>query len=94
MNNVQARMKHKAAILGLWGVLWRATVLFPVSVLFLFVLCGAFVLLVYLPIMAVLYAWSSDWRLAAAVAVGRVPVVAFLRWWWRRERSENNWGPL
>jgi hypothetical protein len=87
-------MKHQGAASGLWALLWRAAVFFPLSCLFLFVLCAAIALLGCLPIMAVLSACASDWWEATAFIAGCVPVVMFLRWWWRRERSGKNWGEL
>ena len=87
-------MENKRAVSGLWGVLWRAAVYFPLAVLFLLVFCAAIVLIVCLPLLTILSVCSSDGSHAAAFAVGWIPVFAFLRWWWRRERSGKNWGVL
>lgn len=87
-------MESKQAVSGLWGVLWRAAVYFPLAALFLLVLCAASVLIVGLPLLTILSVCSSDWSHAATFAVGWIPVFAFLRWWWRRERSGQNWGEL
>jgi hypothetical protein len=68
--------------------------LLPVSFLFLVVLGAALLLCIALPILAILYAWTSNWWQAAAFAAAWVPAFLFLRWWWRRERAGKNWGPL
>ena len=78
----------------MWALLWRSVVLLPLFFAFLVLLCSAYAALIGLPIAVVIYLWCFDWWMALIAVAAWFPTFIFLRWWWRRERSEDNWGVL
>jgi len=85
---------QSSTVRTLWGLLWRSVVLTPLFVAYLILLCGAYLAWVALPFMAAFCAWSSEWGHAVLCAAAWFPLFLALRWWWRRELSEENWGAL
>lgn len=89
-------MSQKPDVSGLWAVLWRALILSPLLLLCFLAICVAFALLVCLPVLAIDSGLDSEWWQVAAYVAGWLVVWMLCRWWWRRERSDQNknWGAL
>ncbi len=89
MTDTSANAKGKAAIAGLWSLLWHSVVLLPVMVAMFGVWCHAWMGLLALPVAAGICLWDGDWRLALA-CIALWPVCLVCLWcFWRREHSER-----
>jgi len=74
---------------ALWALLWRSVVLLPFASVLLVLLCVAWIGLVALPIAAGFCVWSSDWLWAVVCVALWLPTFVFVRWLWKRERSDS-----
>lgn len=68
----------------LWSLLWRSVLMFPFGLvfglLFAFVVVGAPIVIVALPVYAAVFLWCGEWLLGAACLAGVVPAVLARKW--------------
>jgi uncharacterized BrkB/YihY/UPF0761 family membrane protein len=74
---------------GLWALFWHMVVLLPVGLALFAVVVYAGIGLLVLPVAAGVFVWNADgWRAAVCVALW-LPSWWWVRWFWRRERSDE-----
>ncbi|MEX2577675.1 MAG: hypothetical protein WD342_01345 [Verrucomicrobiales bacterium] len=68
-----------------WALIWRSTLLTPISVAFLFVVLASWLARFFLPFFILLSAWLQDWLTFGIYGI--IWIVSILLWRWNRLRN-------
>ena len=82
------------SIRALWALLWRSVVLLPFASAWALLLCAGWLGLFGLPLAAGIFVLNSDCLWAMVCAALWFPAFVFVRWFWKRERSDSRHGDL
>ena len=78
----------------LWALFWRSVVLLPVASVWALLLCRAWLGLFTCPLAAGIFLLNSEWWRAIVCAALWFMSFIFVRWFWRRQRSDSHHGDL
>ena len=68
------------SLLGLWSLLWRATLFAPVAIVLLAVFLAAWLGLFLLPVGMIYFLWQQEWFIALLLLAGWSLLFLLTRW--------------
>ena len=65
---------------GLWQLLWRSVLLYPIAVGLMLLYVGFWMAVFSLPLLIIFFVWISEWRLAVLAVAIWFPMLFLTRW--------------